>query len=107
MAFESTRGADLPMSFQSFGSLSGTSAGTGRPAAAAASSPNVALRPLAAWDTTPFSTVRVSAGTAHLSAAAERSIARPVAPALRSCAHEFAIALLPPVPCTGPQERLL
>ncbi len=51
--------------------------------------------------------VRLSTGTPHFVAAAERSIARAVAPAFRSWAHELAMALLPPVPCTGPQKRLL
>ncbi len=54
LAIESTRGATLPISVQSLGSLSGTSAGTGSWAAARASSPNVAFRPVAACDTTPL-----------------------------------------------------
>ena len=34
------------------------------------------------------------------------SIARPVAPAWRNFSQEQGIAVLPPVPCAGPQNRL-
>ncbi len=107
LPFESTRGGCVPISLKSFGSFSRTSPGTGSAEAASASSPNVARRPLAAWETTPFSTASAVSGTPHLRAAAETSMARATAPALRSCSQEFEIDELPPVPWTGPHERLL
>ena len=57
--------------------------------------------------TTPFDTVISPAGTRQRSAAAPTSIARAVAPALRSCSYEFASAVLPPVSWTSPMKRLL
>ena len=45
-------------------------------------------------------------GTCHSSAAAATSIARAVAPALRYCKNELAIADEPPVPCS-PNARFL
>jgi hypothetical protein len=92
---------------KSFGSLSVTLAGTASAAAASASSPNVALRLLAAWLTTPSRTVISAAGTFQRLAAADTSMARAVAPVWRSWSHELAMAVLPPVPCIGPKARLL
>jgi hypothetical protein len=103
----STRGAARPISVKSFGSFSVTSAGTGCLPAASASSPKPAFFPLAACDTTPAFTVIWPAGTFHCAAAAPTSMARAVAPARRICSNELAIAVLPPVPCAGPQNRLL
>jgi len=104
---ESTRGALRPISLKSRGSLRATLAGGVCRAAAGASSPKVARRPLAACVSTPRSTVIPPAGTCHACAAAATSMARAVAPARRSCSQELAIAVLPPVPCTGPHARLL
>ena len=91
LAFESTRGATLPISVQSFGSLSGTSAGTGscgrgRPARRT-------------WPACPgrvrhdaLGGGELSTGTPHFvrgrGAPASRA---PCAPALRSCCHELAM----------------
>jgi hypothetical protein len=91
---------------KSFGSFSATSFGTGRLDALPASSPNVASRLLGACETTPRSTVRLAGVTFHSAAAAATSMARAVAPALRNCIHELAIAELPPVPCIVPNIRL-
>lgn len=51
--------------------------------------------------------LRVSslAGTCQRAAAADTSMARAFAPASRNCCHEFAIAELPPVPCSLPNAR--
>jgi hypothetical protein len=67
----------------------------------------VARRPLGGCATTPESTVISAAGTCQRCAAAATSMARAVAPARRSCSQELAMLLLPPVPCAGPQARLL
>ena len=67
----------------------------------------VARRPVDGCATTPLSTVISAAGTCHRWAAAATSMARAVAPARRSCSQELAMAVLPPVPWTGPQARLL
>ena len=83
------------------------SAGTGSVAAVAASSPKVALRFDAACETVPAFTTSVFAGTFQRCAAAATSIARAVAPALRNCSQELAMAVDPPVPCAGPQNVLL
>ena len=48
-----------------------------------------------------------SGATFHFCAAAEMSIARAAAPACRYWSNELAIAVDPPVPCTGPHNRLL
>ena len=93
------------MSFQSFGSFRGTSAGTGRAAAAAASSPKVALRPLAAWDTTPLSTDRLLGRDAPLlrgrgDAAWRGPWRRPCGAASRSCRSRCC----PPCPARGPRR---
>ena len=97
----------LPISRKSFGSFSFGSAGTGSFAAAAASSPKVARRPDLAWLTTPSRTLISAGDTCHFFAAAPTSMARPAAPAWRSCSQELAIAVLPPVPWNGPHARLL
>jgi len=78
---ESIRGRRRPISFQSFGSFSVTSAGGVNVAAFTASSPKVARRRDPPSDTTPRSTVIFVAGTPHSSAAAATSIARATAPA--------------------------
>ncbi|MNN69007.1 hypothetical protein D3C81_1847570 [compost metagenome] len=96
-----------PIRVKSFGDLSFTSSGTGCRAAASASSPKPALRPEAAWLTTPLLTEISCADTFHCSAAAATSMARALAPALRICSKELAMAELPPVPCMGPKARLL
>ena len=49
----------------------------------------------------------VSAPSSSTSHASKRRSARAVAPAWRICSHELAMAVLPPVPCAGPQNRLL
>ncbi len=104
LARASLRGAFLPISVKFFGSLSGTFSGTGIAAAAAASWPKLALRAPAL--STPSLTVMLCGDTFHCLAAAATSIARAVAPALRSWSHEFAIAVDPPVPCI-PKARFL
>ena len=96
----SSRGSfSLPTILKSVGFLRGTFAGTGSFAAAPASSPRVALRPVPACDTTPSLTVMSVAGTPQRAAAAATSIARAVAPASRSCCQELATAVDPPVSC--------
>src|SRR5260221_659482 len=87
------------------GSLSFTSAWTFCFAASLASWPKVAF--FSFQEITPFETRISEAGACHFSAAAATSIARATAPALRSCSHELASAVLPPVPCAGPHSRLL
>src|SRR5258706_5825463 len=87
------------------GSLSLTSAGTFCFAASLASWPKVAF--FSFQEITPFATRISETGACHFSAAAATSIARATAPALRSCSHELASAVLPPVPCAGPHSRLL
>ena len=59
-----------------------------------------------AWLSTLFAAFTSLAGTSQASAAAATSIARAVAPALRICRYEFAIADEPPVPCRPPNARL-
>ena len=107
LALLSVRATRLPISLKSFGSFSLTSDGTGWRAASAASAPNVVRRDDARCVTTPLLTVMASAGTFHSCAAAATSMARAAAPAVRICSNEFAIAVLPPVPCAGPHNRLL
>ncbi|MCY1367471.1 hypothetical protein D9M68_762480 [compost metagenome] len=96
-----------PISVKSSGDLSLTSFGSGWRAAASANSPKPACLPDAAWLTTPLLTLISAAGTCHCSAAAATSMARALAPALRICSKELAMAELPPVPCIGPKARLL
>jgi hypothetical protein len=103
----STRGAERPISVKSFGSFSLTSAGTGCLPAASASSPKPAFLPLAACDTTPAFTADLAGRHLPLLGGRATSMARAVAPARRICSNELAIAVLPPVPCAGPQNRLL
>jgi len=79
--------------------------GTGRSAAPTDSSPSVADLP-EPWLTTPFETVISAAGTPQDLAAAATIMARAVAPAVRYCSKEFAMAVEPPVPCT-PNSRFL
>ena len=50
--------------------------------------------------------VKLAGGTFHSAAAAATSMARAVAPALRNCIQELAMAELPPVPCIVPKTRL-
>ena len=107
LATESSRGRRLPISFQSFGSLSATSLGTGTLAASAASSPNVAERCDRGCETTPFATAISSAGTPQLDAAAVASMIRAAAPTLRICSQELDSEVLPPVSMCGPNARLL
>ncbi|MDT4864515.1 hypothetical protein FQZ97_992790 [compost metagenome] len=107
LAAESLRGSGWPISLKSLGSLSLTCCGTGCSAAALASSPKLACLPEAACLSTPSATAISCADTRQRWAAAATSMARAVAPALRNCSQELAMALLPPVPCTGPQRRLL
>ena len=57
--------------------------------------------------TTPSRTVTSVPGTCQRLAAAATSMARAVAPAARIWPQELAIAVLPPVPCAEPQNRLL
>ena len=106
-AVPSSRGRCVPTSLKSLGSFKVTSGGGVSVAAFAARSPNVARRPDGACETTPRSTVISAAGTLQSRAAASTSMARAVAPARRSCPHELARPVLPPVPCTGPHLRLL
>ena len=94
----------LPISVKSFGSFSVTCAGGGSAAAFDASSPKVARRPDAGMRHHAARDGDLRRRDLPLAAAAATSIARAVAPAWRSCSHEFAIAVLPPVPCTGPKE---
>ncbi len=91
-----------PIILNWLGSFSFTSVGIGILAARAASSPNVAFFPDFACATTPSFTVISAAGTFHSAAAASTNMARAVAPACRSCIHELATAVEPPVPCTLP-----
>jgi hypothetical protein len=77
----SRRRCALPISEKFAGDFSGTFAGSGKAAAAAASEPYVALRRDAACHTTPGRVVHSEAGTFHSRAAAAINIARAVAPA--------------------------
>ena len=61
----------------------------------------------AAWPSTPRWTAISAAGTFHSAAAVATNTAHAAAPAWRSCIQEFAIAVLPPAPCTVPNARLL
>jgi hypothetical protein len=107
LSAESTRGTRVPMRVHSFGSLRRTLAGTGRRAAASASSPKRAERPDAVCVTTPLATAMAAGGTPQRSAAASTSICRMAAPALRNCSQELATEVEPPVPWIWPKARLL
>src|SRR2546428_4464337 len=76
----STRLTDLPISFQSLGSLSFTSFGGSSFAPAPATLPKLGLRLLGAWVMTPAAAEHSDAGTPHRCAAAALSISRAVAP---------------------------
>src|SRR5882672_2123073 len=87
----------LPMTFQSFGSLSLMSVGGSILEAASATLPNVVLRPDAVWVMTPFAAVHSAAGTFHSLAAAWISIMRAAAPPLRTTSWEARMPRLPAV----------
>src|SRR5881296_3846950 len=95
----SRRRTRVPRIFQSFASLSGTSAGAGSAAALAASFPYVRRRLLGVWITAPFSARHAALSTPQVSAAALTSISRAAAPALRSGVNAARTLVLPPVPC--------
>ena len=80
----SRRFTGLPMSFQSFGSLSGTFAGGVSFAAASATLPYVVVRPEGPCVITLLAAVHSAAGTVQPSAAAWTSIVRAVAPPWRT-----------------------
>ena len=80
------------------GSFSLTSVGGGTLAASAKRSAKAAVLP-EAWVSTPSLTVISPTGTFQRLPAAWTNMARAVAPALRSCSHEFEIADEPPVNC--------
>src|SRR5208282_3836468 len=88
-----------PISRKDAGAFSFGFCGTGRLEARAASAPKCALLPDGLCATTPFSTVISAAATCHSAAAAATSISRAAAAASRSCIHEFATDVEPPVPC--------
>ena len=85
------------MTFQSFGSFSGTSFGGSILAAASATLPKVVARPDALWVILLFSAVHSDAGTFHSLAAAWTSIMRAAAPPLRTYSCEVRMPRLPPV----------
>src|SRR5580765_4310586 len=85
------------MIFQSFGSLSGASAGGGSLAAASATLPYVVVRPLGLWVITLLVALHSAAGTPQPLAAAWTSINRAVAPPLRTYSFDSRIPRLPPV----------
>ena len=89
-----------PIRRKDAGSFSRGFCGTGRVEACAAREPNCAVLPDGLCSTTPFSTVISEAATFHSAAAAATSISRAAAAASRSCIHEFATEVEPPVPCT-------
>src|SRR5215470_18029137 len=93
----SRRFTDLPMIFQSFGSLSGTSAGGVSFAAASATLPYVTVRPVGLWVITLLAALHSNTGTPHPLAAAWTSITRAVAPPLRTYSLDCRIPRLPPV----------
>ena len=93
------------MIFQSLGSFSVISVGTAIFDAAAATFPNVTLRPVG-WCVITLSAATHSAtGTFHSLAAACTSIKRAAAPPLRTYCSEVRIPRLPPVE-KSPQTRL-
>jgi hypothetical protein len=79
----SSRFIGLPMTFQSFGSLSLGFSGTGSFAAASATLPNVVFLPSGPV-MVPFSALHCSTGTFHSLAAACSSIMRAEAPPSRT-----------------------
>src|SRR5215470_15493361 len=85
------------MSFQSFGSLSATSAGGVSCAAAAATLPYVVVRPEGPCVITLLAARHSEAGTPQALAAAWISIVRAVAPPLRTYSCEVRMPRLPPV----------
>jgi hypothetical protein len=93
----SRRGTAFPMRVKSFGSLRRGFSGTGSFAAAAARSPYPMRRPEAAWITIPFPVVQEAGSTFHPAAAAETSISRAAAPALRSGSQDWRTEDDPPV----------
>src|SRR6201987_6050246 len=94
----STRGLAVPMMRYSFGSLSGTSLGTGNAAAFSTSAPYSILRE-DFLGSTPLPPIALHSlgGTPHVCAAAVMSISRAVAPAFRSGSQELRTLSLPPV----------
>ena len=101
----SSRFSGLPAIFQVFGSLSGTSFGCSRRAAASATLPYVVFRPDGLWVMTLFAAVHSAAGTFHSSAAAWTSIMRAAAPPLRTYSFDWRMPRLPPVE-NSPHARL-
>src|SRR5262245_17611796 len=93
----SRRLTDLPMSFQSLGSLRGTSAGGVSLAAASATLPYVVVRPDGPCLMTLLAALHSDAGTPHPLAAAWTSITRAVAPPLRTYSLDSRMPRLPPV----------
>src|SRR5262245_30735425 len=93
------------MSFQSFGSLSVTSAGGVRFAAASATLPYAAARPQRRCGTALLAALHSPAGTFPPPAAAWTSHLRAVAPPLRTYSCEVRMPRLPPVE-KSPQARL-
>jgi hypothetical protein len=85
------------MTLQSDLGFSFGSCGTGRFAAASASSPRPRLRPLAGWTTRPPRIVQSSAAVFQRSAAASTSMVRAAAPTLRSLPYISRTEALPPV----------
>src|SRR5262249_6486657 len=85
------------MIFQSFGSLSGTSAGGVSFAAASATLPYVVVRPVSLCVMTLLAALHSSAGTPQALAAACTSITRAVAPPLRTYSLDSRMPRLPPV----------
>ena len=87
----------MPAIFQSFGSLSLTSAGGSIFEAALATLPKVVVRPDALWVMTLFEALHSEAGTFHSLAAAWISISRAAAPPLRTFSLEARMPRLPAV----------
>ena len=85
------------MIFQSFGSLSGASAGGVSLAAASATFPYVVVRPVGVWVITLLAAPHSATGTPQPLAAAWTSIIRAVAPPLRTYSFDSRIPRLPPV----------
>ena len=93
------------MSFQSFGSLSGTFAGGVSLAAASATLPYVVVRPEGLCVITLLAALHSAAGTFQASAAAWTSIVRAVAPPWRTYSCDSRMPRLPPVE-KSPHTRL-
>src|SRR5579859_1800739 len=92
----SKRAGEVPISFQSFGSLSFGSFGTSSFEAAAAILPYVVLFP-DGCEITLLAALHSAAGTSHCFAAAATSISRALAPALRRYSCDSRMPRLPPV----------